>query len=1048
MWPHVIFSIVLLSQLVSAQVHAVFSFNSQVPDVARVSQPYSFQIAGNTFSSPQNLSYSLINAPLWLSIDTVSRIFYGTPRLADVGSATFVLRASDATSDADMQCTLVIVDSPAPQLAGDLSVILGAQGTLVDPDTLTIQPGAQLAVNFPRTTFAAGGAPIDTYYAILTDRTPLPAWLSFDANSLTFSGIAPMPNPESQIYFIDLIAADVLGFAGATVSFNILVAQHKFAFSPRQEQINVTAGEHVTISTLATQLRLDGASIQLAQATVSSFSAPDWLKLDHASLVLSGTPPHTFSTAYVNISVQNQYGDIATKSLVLQNLYAPQAMGTSTVLNATVGKLFSERLQSIVPDVGTDVNVTIMPSTSWLQYNSTLERLVGNPSPSDIDHSCQVVLSWITADGQRVRHNLTIDALPANAIGHAVSGPAANILELPNEKNHLSRAAIAGLVTALIVFALLILLLCVCVARRRKRRQATLPLISRPVAVNNDGISSPELLKVPSIKYAGERAGAVPAIPPRSPLRSRPLQTEPTVSSIGAGEEALRHDINIPWSDGLPHQQSRKHEDYFGQSSRPPMTRKGTATSWRRLLRKWSNRDARLGAVLTQHAGSAVHVPGRRPTFAIDTSQAGETGTLSMFESQRTSRISHRPHSDGGSTLFGLSQVSEHEQIAWPLPLAKMENKQSNRLVPRSSSAVTQDRRSFTERRQSWIRQRARSGTPSVLFTTESRAVGSRSQSNESTHLAGQQYAASNKSTTINQSTMKYIGHGRVITARQSLAVPFSPTSLHDSRSSMYTTTASSATEDADTPADTAPEIAILRKQLALPRHERNWVLPGEASPTPPPLSHSKSIKTSSANEVISPSSRERHVTRHRIAKRLQRNSRGSLLMTTQQEIKEENVYEMTSVKVDAQTNSNTEAIKTTATRALPMKRPPSRHEPREGGLFSQRLDVQRRSDRPASWRSSASIKTKDPKNKNFKINDLEIEELKTGTTANMRTVADKENITPVELDGRGVEIVGDNVTKGEMTKSSSALTVVRRSASGKGGMLASTSSNSVKMFI
>jgi len=56
-------------------------FNAQVPSVARVSQPYTYQFSPSTFISTTGaqLTYSLQNTPIWLQINSTTRTLYGTP---------------------------------------------------------------------------------------------------------------------------------------------------------------------------------------------------------------------------------------------------------------------------------------------------------------------------------------------------------------------------------------------------------------------------------------------------------------------------------------------------------------------------------------------------------------------------------------------------------------------------------------------------------------------------------------------------------------------------------------------------------------------------------------------------------------------------------------------------------------------------------------------------------------------------------------------------------------------------------------------------------
>ncbi|MFK0271955.1 calcium-binding protein, partial [Pseudomonas asiatica] len=152
--------------------------------------------------------------PSWLSFDPVSHTFSGTPGNADVGSVSVRVTATDGSgATASSSFTLTIVNTN-------------------DAPTLQIPPANQLSglgraftYALPANTFAD----VDmgdslTFSATLAEGASLPAWLSFDAGSLTFSGTPPAGTSAGR-FDIVVTATDVGGLAvSAVFSLDLLDA--------------------------------------------------------------------------------------------------------------------------------------------------------------------------------------------------------------------------------------------------------------------------------------------------------------------------------------------------------------------------------------------------------------------------------------------------------------------------------------------------------------------------------------------------------------------------------------------------------------------------------------------------------------------------------------------------------------------------------------------------------------------------------------------------------------------------------------------------------
>ena len=341
MLPVGLVGILLLSGAAVALPQVAFPFNSQVPPVARVGVYYSFTISPSTFTSTEGpLTFSLDQAPAWLTIDSATPTLIGTPGAGDIGPASFSILAADASGSCAMEATLIIASSFAPRLTVPLEGQLAAFGKLSGPTTLIYPPQTPVSITFDADTFSYTGKAL-SYYATLEDHTPLPAWLQFDAQTLTFSGVTPLLSQSPQNFAVLFIGSDVVGFAGATAGFTIAVSVHEFAFQSADESLIVGSGQRCDVQGLRDKLYLDGKPIENIDFDTGSVNGPSWLSFDPQSLDLNGSPPMTGETENVDVTITaaDRYGDTANITIHMHILSGLFAM-TLNDLNVTSGRFF------------------------------------------------------------------------------------------------------------------------------------------------------------------------------------------------------------------------------------------------------------------------------------------------------------------------------------------------------------------------------------------------------------------------------------------------------------------------------------------------------------------------------------------------------------------------------------------------------------------------------------------------------------------------------------------------------------------------------------
>lgn len=232
-----------------------------------------------------------------------------------------------------------------------------------------------------------------------------------------------------------------------------------------------------------------------------------------------------------------------------------------------------------------------------------------------------------------------------------------------------------------------------------------------------------------------------------------------------------------------------------------------------------------------------------------------DDSSLASVSTHGTSMLSNRALDIprlGNRSTFGSRSVPA---------LTASEKRKSIRLVDRSDSVA--DNRSMHEKRQSFIRNRASTSFASPLF-----AHGSRASSNPLQHGQSPSHASSAGSqrrskrgksqlTTYSESisleTQQMQDHRRFSQRVRSAFAPSFPRAI--TRSSLGADDEGSATRDGSSSGfetiSSSNSEAEWRAEMALPRHERSWVLPNEASPTPPPGAPTSRQPTSSRRTTL-----------------------------------------------------------------------------------------------------------------------------------------------------------------------------------------------------
>ncbi|KAI7514946.1 ankyrin repeat protein nuc-2 [Hortaea werneckii] len=837
-----------------------------------------------------------------------------------------------------MACTLVVSPDAAPQLEGDISQQLAATANLSSsqPPVVTLLPSNSFLFNFRQSSFIDIVQRQLYYYATLTDHTPLPSWLSFDGKELAFSGVAPTLSSFPQSWDVDLIASDVEGFAGTTASFTIAIGTQRLAFVPGKQTINITDGMQLRFDSLQHDLFRDGQAVDVDKlASVSTSELPEWLKFDASKLVLSGTVPDDAQEETITISATDRDGYNATALVTLskQNIGSVFA-GAIGTLTALPGHPFEYRFPNSLFSVD-HPNVTVkMPALAeWLHFDASTRELSGNVP----DNASATQLSMrLEVEGpafaESQTQNFIVDIkaaetpsstpLATRAIPSQTSTPSSGAVQESNTDHSLSGGVVATIAILSFLAALFLIAYSVLCCRRRKQRDGyerhatpTKHNISRPIVDSGTAeLMAPTWEHGDVEKGVGmqgreaERASEPPPqialeLPPRTSNRRSKwlnrLSLRSLASSIGNGEDAIRADSNIPEWGADASAVYTPHDSFSVPTEMARVSRQESQTSpTKRAMRRLRERkrgQSQGGA----SAGLGIYAGGLMPRHSSKNSRSHKRGASSFGFTAAMDRSSQTSLSTRGTSLLStkasdfprpptLTTLPMSTSISKSMPEDDEKHK-SIRLVGRSDSVA--DQRSMKDKHESFIKSfitnRASTKLQSPLFAHGSRAPSSKQSGHTSNapSSAGSvrqsrgskdMLASYSASSSLEPQRTQGRGSKRLSQRLRSTFAPGFP----------KTVTCSTLGADDERAADTSGDWTTdesssedLQTQLALPRHKRNFVLPGEASPTPPPASIASRRASGARTTSGSPSSIE--ALRHKRRQRLGHGQRSSSPLAT-----------------------------------------------------------------------------------------------------------------------------------------------------------------------
>ena len=264
-------------------------------------------------------------------------------------------------------------------------------GTFSGLSSILAAPEKIFSFDLDQNTFSKpAGTPI-SYYAITADNTPLPAWISFDPSRLSFSGRTPSSESlvqPPQRFALQVVASDVVGFAGAPLPIDIVVGNHRIMANKSMIAFNATPGIHLSYTGLRDSIKIDGKPATPQNVLIAATqNMPSCLSIDNSSWHITCAPPVTAESTNFTITLRDRFADTLNLTVRVELPDNKNGIfhGDLPMFTITAGRPFEFDLQPyLINTKDTEVSTETGSSDHWMQFNATTNTLFGI-APADLE---------------------------------------------------------------------------------------------------------------------------------------------------------------------------------------------------------------------------------------------------------------------------------------------------------------------------------------------------------------------------------------------------------------------------------------------------------------------------------------------------------------------------------------------------------------------------------------------------------------------------------------------------------------------------------------
>ena len=370
------------------------AFESDATDqTATEDTAFSYQVPAATDPEGADIAYSAAldgggDLPGWLTFDTATRTFSGTPGESDTPATVNIrVAASDgALSDATTFTLTVTAVNDAPAFQSDATDQTATEDTAFSYTAPAASDPEGGGLTYTATALDAGSNAVN-----------LPGWLTFTAGTRTFSG-TPLEADTPDAVDIRVTASD--GTLSDTTDFTLTVVEVNSAPAFQSDATDQTATEDTAFSyTAPAATDPEGADIAYSAALDGGGDLPGWLTFTSGTRTFSGTPRESDTPATVDIVVTASDGaltDTTDFTITVTAVNDAPAFDTDAAdQTATEDTTFSYQVPAATDPEGADIAYSAALSgggdlPGWLTFAGNTRTFSGTPLEADTPASIDI----------------------------------------------------------------------------------------------------------------------------------------------------------------------------------------------------------------------------------------------------------------------------------------------------------------------------------------------------------------------------------------------------------------------------------------------------------------------------------------------------------------------------------------------------------------------------------------------------------------------------------------------------------------------------------
>lgn len=362
---------------------------------------YEYLVTATDENEWQTVEFEVVDKPDWLTYDSGTKLFSGTPTNDNVGTHVVTIKITDGLKENFQEFEIEVINTnDAPVVANDLI-------------NQSVEANYSVIYTFAENTFEDVDATDElSYTSELSDGSMLPLWLNFDAQTRTF--VATTSVQDTGMYQISVIATD-LSNESVSSEFSLHVLYSVPVL------INMPSAQIYEDSTCSFEIiYTDPLGEDLTNLSVD-FSE-NWVTYNEDEKTLYGLPENDDVGLYdFSITLSNVYHSVTYdfQVEVLNTNDAPTSQGIidDIIIEANSSLDFFITPTDLFSDVDVDdvlaYSVSLLPS--WLIFNIDNFTFSGTPQVADTGiYPITVFAADLAGAYDSINFNIIVNYTPSN----------------------------------------------------------------------------------------------------------------------------------------------------------------------------------------------------------------------------------------------------------------------------------------------------------------------------------------------------------------------------------------------------------------------------------------------------------------------------------------------------------------------------------------------------------------------------------------------------------------------------------------------------------